>query len=202
MNGKDLFTILNIPRFIILSIYFLNPKYKKIYIRDMQGLLYICKKKECNLYVFNYLLSNVRSFRNVVCFRIKNKAIRKFVTLLSGVMQDLELGGEIGAGLTIYHGYASVVQATSIGENCSIYQNVTIGRRNIEGRDFCKPIIGKNVNIFAGAIVIGGIYIGDNVNIGAGSVVITDIPSNCTVVGNPARIINLIGSAITHSEVC
>jgi len=78
-----------------------------------------------------------------------------------------------------------------IGNNCTIFQNVTIGygkyneetRRNV-------PKIGNNVRIYANAIIIGGITIGDNVKIGAGSVVINDIPDNVTVVGNPATIIN------------
>ncbi|MDK0908199.1 serine acetyltransferase [Clostridium perfringens] len=189
MIGKDIFTILNMPRFVILNIYFFNTKYKDIYLRDMKGLMYHYKGKKSGVYAFNYLLANVKSFRNVAYFRIKNKIIRKMAYLLCGVMKDLELGGEIGSGLTIYHGFASVIEPKKIGENCSIYQNVTIGRRQIKGRDFDKPIIGNNVNIYAGAIVVGGIYIGDNVNIGAGSVVLTDIPNNCTVVGNPSRII-------------
>lgn len=50
-------------------------------------------------------------------------------------------------------------------------------------------MIGKNVLIGANALVLGKITIGDNVKIGAGAVVLHDVPDNCTVVGNPARII-------------
>ena len=49
--------------------------------------------------------------------------------------------------------------------------------------------IGNNVTIYTGAIVVGGIHIGNNVKIGAGAVVVKDVPNNCTVVGNPMRII-------------
>lgn len=71
-----------------------------------------------------------------------------------------------------------------IGENCWIYQNVTIGE---VGRK--APVIGDNCLIGAGAVVIGGIKVGNNVKIGAGAVVTEDVPDGCTVVSQPARII-------------
>lgn len=60
-----------------------------------------------------------------------------------------------------------------IGENCRIYQNVTIGEVNREA-----PVIGDNCLIGAGAVIIGNIRIGDNVCIGAGAVVGKDVPDN------------------------
>lgn len=71
-----------------------------------------------------------------------------------------------------------------IGENCRIYQNVTVGEADREA-----PVIGDNCLIGAGAVLIGGIRIGNNVKIGAGAVVHTDIPDNCTVVSQPVRIL-------------
>ena len=71
-----------------------------------------------------------------------------------------------------------------IGENCTIYQNVTIGYK-----DKGCPSIGNNVKIYPNAVVFGDITIGDNVIIEAGSVVTKSVPSNCTVMGNPAKII-------------
>lgn len=77
-----------------------------------------------------------------------------------------------------------------IGENCTIFHQVTIGSNRIEGsKHYGAPKIGNNVYIGAGAKIIGGIIIGDNVNIGANCVVFTDIPSNSTVVMNAPRII-------------
>lgn len=52
-----------------------------------------------------------------------------------------------------------------------------------------QPILGNNVDIYANAVIFGGIKIGNNVKIGAGAVVNKDIPDNCTVIGNPLRII-------------
>ncbi|MBD5459333.1 MAG: serine acetyltransferase [Lachnospiraceae bacterium] len=74
-----------------------------------------------------------------------------------------------------------------IGENCWIYQNVTVGEV-----DRKAPVIGDNCLIGAGAVLIGGITIGNNVKIGAGAVVNTDIPDNCTVVSQPVRILERI----------
>lgn len=75
-----------------------------------------------------------------------------------------------------------------IGKNCRIFGNVTIGCRWKDGLcDEGVPHIGDNVVIGAGAVLLGGISIGDNVTIGANSVVLTDIPSDSTAVGVPAK---------------
>lgn len=71
-----------------------------------------------------------------------------------------------------------------IGENCLIYQNVTIGEVNRKA-----PVIGDDCLIGAGAVIIGGVNVGSHVRIGAGAVVNTDIPDGCTVVSQPVRII-------------
>ena len=72
-----------------------------------------------------------------------------------------------------------------IGKNCIIYQQVTIA----EDGNQRAATIGDNVSIGAGAKILGNISIGDNVKIGANAVVTKDIPSNCTAVGVPARVI-------------
>ena len=107
-------------------------------------------------------------------------------------MDSLELNvtsGKIGKGFRVWHGHGTVIFCESIGENCAIYQGVTLGRgrSNQEGRDI--PTIGNNVNIFANAVVIGGINIGNNVDIGAGAIVTHDVPDKCVIAGVPARVI-------------
>lgn len=72
-----------------------------------------------------------------------------------------------------------------IGDNCKIGQNVTIGGR---GKAEC-PVIGDNVVIGAGALILGDIHIGNNSSVGAGAVVIHSVPENAVVVGNPAKVI-------------
>lgn len=92
----------------------------------------------------------------------------------------------IGGGFVLQHGFGSILFPKRIGENVQIWHNVTIGRN---GKTKDNPIIGNNVKICAGAIVIGNITIGDNVIIGAGAVVVKDVPSGAVIVGNPARVI-------------
>lgn len=78
----------------------------------------------------------------------------------------------------------TIGSGVEIGNNCTIYQQVTIGK---EKEQF--PTIGDNVTIYAGAKVLGGIKIGNNAVIGANAVVLKDVPDNCVAVGIPARII-------------
>ncbi len=78
----------------------------------------------------------------------------------------------------------TIGSGTKIGNNCTIYQQVTVGKEKDK-----FPIIGDNVTIYAGAKIIGNVKIGDNAVVGANAVVIKDVPDNCVAVGVPARIV-------------
>lgn len=95
----------------------------------------------------------------------------------------------VGKGLRFMHYSCIVISAEFIGENCTIFQGVTIGHSFL-GKNPGRPRIGNRVVIFAGAKVIGNISIGDDVIIGANAVVNRSVPSGSVVVGNPAKIIN------------
>ncbi len=92
---------------------------------------------------------------------------------------------------TIFPHPVGVVVAgnATIGNNCVIFQNVTIGT-NLFGKETSEigfPNIGNNVTICSGAVVIGGVKIGDNSIIGANAVVIKDVPPNTMCYGVPAK---------------
>ena len=91
--------------------------------------------------------------------------------------------GKIGGGLFIQHGFSTYIAAESIGENCWINQQVTIGYKD----NTTPPVIGNNVTITCGAKVLGPITIADNVTIGANAVVVKDLPPNSVWGGVPAR---------------
>ena len=94
-----------------------------------------------------------------------------------------------GPGLCIVH-YGTIVVSpkAKIGENCRIHPSTSVGEYN------GAPTIGNNVYIGPGAKIFGGICIGDNVAVGANAVVNTDILSNVTVGGIPAKVISTSSS--------
>jgi putative colanic acid biosynthesis acetyltransferase WcaB len=98
----------------------------------------------------------------------------------------------VGKGLSLFHGHALVInQGVVIGSNCTLRNSTTIGHKKLAGGNFSAcPRIGNYVDIGANVCIIGDVIIGDNVVIGAGTVIVSDIPSNCVVVGNPARILD------------
>ena len=91
---------------------------------------------------------------------------------------------DIGGGLFIQHGFATVIAANKMGKHCFVNQQVTIGYKGDKA-----PIIGDNVTVTCGAKILGGISIGNNVTVGANSVVVKDVPPDVTVAGIPSKII-------------
>lgn len=121
--------------------------------------------------------------------------VARFVT---GI--EIHPGATIGMGVFIDHGMGVVIGETAIvGDYSLIYQGVTLGGT---GKESGKrhPTLGENVVVGAGAKVLGNILIGNNVRIGAGSVVLRDVPSDCTVVGVPGRIVFRSGVRVDPLE--
>ena len=100
---------------------------------------------------------------------------------------EVPYSANIGQNVVFEHQHGIVVHGDAvIGDGCIIRQGVTIGNRNLD-KPFDAPKLGINVNIGAGAKILGGITIGDNANIGANAVVLKDVEEGQTVVGIPAK---------------
>lgn len=113
------------------------------------------------------------------------KIAYKFVQILTGI--DLPCEVEVGRNFVIDHFGGIIVSGyAKFGDNCRLRHDVCIGLRHTD--EPVAPVIGSNVDIGAGAKILGSITIGDNVLIGANAVVITDVPSNSIAVGVPAKI--------------
>lgn len=109
---------------------------------------------------------------------------------------EIHPGAKIGKGLFIDHGCGVVIgETTEIGDNCTIYQNVTLGGT---GKETGKrhPTLGNNVMVGAGARVLGPFKVGDNSKIAANAVVLSEVPPDSTAVGVPARIVKKGGIRI------
>lgn len=100
---------------------------------------------------------------------------------------ELPYSVQLGRRVVVEHQGAIVVHGNAIiGDDCVLRQGVTLGNRYLE-RPFEAPILGRRVNVGAGAKVLGRVTIGDDAVIGANSVVLHDVPPGTTVVGIPAR---------------
>lgn len=109
----------------------------------------------------------------------------KFVQILTGV--ELPCEAEVGRNFVIDHFGGIVVSGFArFGDNCRIRNGVVVGLARTD--DPCAPVIGNNVDIGAGAKVLGRIRVGNNVLIGANAVVTRDVPDNSIAVGVPAVI--------------
>ncbi|GBG06254.1 putative serine O-acetyltransferase [Paenibacillus agaridevorans] len=118
---------------------------------------------------------------------------------------EIHPGATIGQRLFIDHGMGVVIGETcEIGDDVVIYQGVTLGGTGKE-KGKRHPTIGNNVVIGSGAKVLGSFRVGDNSNIGSNAVVLREVPDNCTVVGNPGRVVRRngerVGDRLDHTQL-
>lgn len=158
-----------------------------------------------NMEVFLY-----PSFRVMLSYRRAHKLYKKghyfwarWISQRAARRTGIEIhpGAEIGKGLFIDHGSGVIIgETTIIGDNCTLYQGVTLGGT---GKEHGKrhPTLGNNVMVSAGAKILGSFKIGDNSKIGAGSVVLEEVPPNSTVVGVPGRVVKRNNVSLPQEEL-
>jgi len=133
------------------------------------------------------LWHRVAHFLHIRGFKLTARLISQMSRMMTGI--EIHPGATVGKRLLIDHGMGVVIgETTEIGDDCTLYQGVTLGGT---GKDSGKrhPTIGNHVMVSAGARVLGPIIIGDYSKIGSGAVVLKDVPPNCTAVGVPAKIV-------------
>lgn len=119
------------------------------------------------------------------------KWLARFISLFSRWLTGVEIhpGAKIGRRFFIDHGMGIVIgETTEIGDDCSLYQGVTLGGTSWQ-KGKRHPTLGNNVVVGAGAKVLGPFTVGDNARIGSNSVVVRAVPEGATVVGIPARVV-------------
>ncbi len=187
---NTILAFINIYRFWPHLFIFQLSKNKAVILEDLAAY-----KKEyfinfSNCFSLLKILYNNKSFRTLFYHRIGK--FKWFIKFLAPGMQNLSLTKTpIGGGLLLFHAYCTIIDAESIGKNCRIVSNVTIGYKN--GK---RVTIKDNVEILSNAVIVGGITIGNNCIIGPGAVVYKSIPDNCVVVGNPAFILKQDGVVV------
>ena len=118
-------------------------------------------------------------------FSLAYRIAYKGVQIVTGIELPCEV--EVGRGFVIDHFGGIVISGyAKFGDDCRIRNGVVVGLSRTD--EPCAPVIGNNVDIGAGAKLLGPIRIGNNVAIGANAVVVCDVPDDCIAVGVPATI--------------
>jgi serine O-acetyltransferase len=116
----------------------------------------------------------------------------RFISYLTRWLTGIEIhpGATIGHRVFIDHGMGVVIGETAeIGDDCTIYQGVTLGGTSLYRGAKRHPTLGTRVVVGAGAQVLGGFTVGDGARVGSNAVVVKPVPAGATAVGNPARVI-------------
>ncbi len=127
------------------------------------------------------------------CWQHGLRWLGRFVSHWNRFLTGIEIhpGATIGRRVFIDHGFGIVVGETAvIGDDCTIYQGVTLGGTSTVRGAKRHPTLARGVIIGAGAKVIGGFTIGENARVGSNAVVVKEVPAGATAVGNPARILH------------
>jgi serine O-acetyltransferase len=131
------------------------------------------------------------------------RSFARFISHCSRVFTGIEIhpGATIGRRVFFDHGMGIVVGETAeIGDDCTIYQGVTLGGTSLGRGTKRHPTLERGVIISAGAKVLGGFTIGEGARVGANSVVLKPVPAGATAVGIPARIVEKTAEAPSNEN--
>lgn len=126
------------------------------------------------------------------CWRHGFKWLGRFISHIARGLTGIEIhpGATIGRRVFIDHGFGVVIGETAeIGDDCTIYQGVTLGGTSLFKGKKRHPTLARGVIIGAGAKVLGSFTVGEGAKVGSNAVVVKEVPAGATAVGNPARII-------------
>ncbi|PKO61647.1 MAG: serine O-acetyltransferase [Betaproteobacteria bacterium HGW-Betaproteobacteria-18] len=126
------------------------------------------------------------------CWTHGFKWLGRFISHLARFLTGIEIhpGAKIGERVFFDHAMGVVVGETAeIGDDCTIYQGVTLGGTSLYKGAKRHPTLGRGVVVGAGAQVLGGFSVGEGAKVGSNAVVTKPVPAGATAVGNPARII-------------
>lgn len=119
------------------------------------------------------------------------KWLARFVSNVTRWLTSIEIhpGAQIGRRFFIDHGLGVVIGETAeIGDDCTVYQGVTLGGTSLEGNKR-HPTLENEVVIGAGAQVLGPFAVGTGARVGSNAVVVKEVPAGCTAVGVPAKLV-------------
>ena len=192
-NGKRLLAVINYPRTLPVYLCAMCSKQKDLIKADVTRWNQIDGINFGLFESINWYMTYKKEFRNLIQHRFKKPSCSflsyvhfAIARMLWKPMDSLYIyTDEIGGGLYIQHGFATIITAQKIGKNCRIYQQVTIGYKNGE----CPPVLEDNVAVTCGAKVLGNITMHSGSLAAAGAVVVKDVPENAIVGGIPAKVI-------------
>jgi serine O-acetyltransferase len=118
---------------------------------------------------------------------------------LTGI--EIHPGATIGRRVFIDHGMGVVIGETAeVGDDCTIYQGVTLGGTSLAKGAKRHPTLGRGVIVGANSQILGGFVVGEDARVGSSAVVLKAVPAGATAVGNPARIIQADADAAREAS--